>query len=571
MRTKIKKVLLILCVLLLVAVCLSALVACNNNRGKNANSAQQRRDAVATVKNAFLTNMGEGWESGMSDAGIAALSDAGDYIVAAGWADMFGDVLTYSTLQTAKLRAFASELNSENGKSLLEDFTTNAELLIPLLKNVGFTSSDISSLVYDMLCAIVNNTDAMFNAMLSNMNRVRALGSISNQTRNNISVNYANVNAAKAFVPKASERSEMLAAFGASRTAMDELVSFAYNLSVTSVTDNIFESISSGALTNITDGEITTYINSLINSVSSLKTAMSADEREKLNTSLNLVIEHFDSAVSSSAMFSQMVKYAKYAYLCVDIIPAMCDIMSAGAGSIDSAFITLIRECAAADTDTYSPVNNGIIYAKVMSSVMNEYTAAELKGIIADIAQYADNDYQKMLPLYYVDVALNVMFYTTDNFSSVHKDILSEEDLADFIVMAIFESWLDGFKQKYYDYRNGNATLSELQSFSQQISNSYLGSTNPYNIKDKTSEWYNWYVTTTTEVLQRKSISYMDTALRDINAFIDDIYAMREDIDSQAALTFIASETDANYERALQLFMKTGAMRLDAIGGLIGF
>lgn len=571
MRTRIKNVLSILCVALLVAACLSALVACNKNKGNSANAARQRTEAVASVKNVFLTNMSEGWESGMSDTDIAALPDAGDYIVAAGWADMFGNVLSSSTLQTAKLRTFASELNSESGKSLLEDFTTNAELLIPLLKKVGFTSSDISSLVYDILCAIVNNTDSMFNTMLSNMNRVRAVGSISSQTRDNISVNYANVNAAKALVPTASDRTQMLNAFGASRTAMDELVSFAYNISVTSVTDNIFDSISSGALTDITDGEISTYINSLINSVKSLKTAMSADEREKLNTSLNLVIEHFDSAVSSSAMFSQMVKYAKYAYLCVDIIPAMCDIMSAGAGSIDSAFITLIRECAAADAETYSPVNNGIIYAKVMSSVMNEYTAAELKSIIADIAQYAGNDYQKMLPLYYIDVALNVMFYSTDEFSAVHQDILSDENLADFAVMAINEAWLDSFKQMYYDYRNGKATLSQLQSLSQRISNTYLGSTNPYNINDNTDLWYNWYVTTTTDVLERKSTSYMNTALLDINAFIDDIYAMREDIGAQAELKFIVSETDASFERALELFMKTGALRLNVIGGLIGF
>ena len=157
MKKNLSKAISVLFAVMLTAVTAVALFACNN-RNDNDADAKLRADNVAALKDRLLNAADEKWSGEMDNADVAALKNAGDYVVAAGWADLICDVFEGSALQTGKLTSLKNYVLSEDGQKLLKDFEGNAELLIPLMRAVGFTPTDISNLTYDLLCALVSDS-----------------------------------------------------------------------------------------------------------------------------------------------------------------------------------------------------------------------------------------------------------------------------------------------------------------------------------------------------------------------------------------------------------------------------
>jgi len=149
-----KKVLYFICAALVLILCASLLFACNTEKKRLERERQERQKSAYSVEEAFLNGLDEDWTRNMRSGDIALLDKAGDYIVVEGWTHTVCDVLVKSDLQTAKIKALAEAIRSESGKKLIADFGANAELILPLLKQVDLTPDDISFLVYDMLCNI---------------------------------------------------------------------------------------------------------------------------------------------------------------------------------------------------------------------------------------------------------------------------------------------------------------------------------------------------------------------------------------------------------------------------------
>ena len=473
MKIAVKKTLSIMLATLLILVTACMLFACNKNDDAAKKDAQLRAENVAVLKDKILGAMDEDWAGEPTNAQIAALDNAGDYVVAAGWADMICDVLKNSALQTGKLTALKNAVLSEDGEKLIKDFAGNAELLIPLMRTADFTPTDISNVTYDLLCALVSDSGSLVDAMSARLGEVKKEEGISTAAVQNIDQCGLNLTIIKRdLVPTAKEKTEMLNAFAAAKAPLSEIVQFAYNMSIGSITDNIFNALfsSDGALSNITDREISTVISALLNNSASLKSALDGEALENLNKAIDLIINKFDSNNSASTLYSQIVQYAKYANMFVDSIPAMCDVLGSVANLFDLQFISQLRTIAGGNVnDNAKMINNAIIAAKVALQIKEDFTAAELSSIIADIAEKATGEYQKAVPLFALDIALNMstwLQFGDTNFEIVgkHQDIMDGDDVDVVIGTVLFAFAWDDAKRAYEEYTSGKCASGKVTS-----------------------------------------------------------------------------------------------------------
>ncbi len=508
---KSKRVVCILLVLLVVAFSIATLFACDKD--KKPSDAQLRDMASADIRNAFINGLNAEWRGDFSDEAAAGLDDAGDYIVTLGWTELMCDVLKSSSLQTAKLQAMASSLKSENGVKLFENFAENAELLIPILREVGFTQADVSNIVYDLIFGVVDRANEVFDGMLERLSAVRKHAT-SDVTRNNIDTNRINVARAKAMlVPTSSEKASVLDAFEDAKGPLNALVSFAYNMSVTAVNDQLFNKIfeEGGALSDITDSEISLLLRRLLANVDSLKSALDNGGADRLDVALKLIIDKFDNDVVTSAVYSEIVRYAKYAYMVVDAIPAICDVIGATGNMLtQSDVISLIKEGIFANVSQSGDARNalydmnvGLLGAKTVKSIMEAFDKATLFDLIDGITE--DADYQKATPIMAMDLMLNISALLetesdAENLPTAHPDIITADDYSVMLnTIVYFNPNFDDFKRAYSDYSMGRKTRAQLEEAASKCRFGAFGVVNKYAlVADATPEmiemWYKYYV-----------------------------------------------------------------------------
>ena len=548
MKKNLSKAISVLFAVMLTAVTAVALFACNN-RNDNDADAKLRADNVAALKDRLLNAADEKWSGEMDNADVAALKNAGDYVVAAGWADLICDVFEGSALQTGKLTSLKNYVLSEDGQKLLKDFEGNAELLIPLMRAVGFTPTDISNLTYDLLCALVSDSGNTVDAIISRLAELKKISGISVEAVENIEINGLNMAVIKTeFVPSAQEKDKLLKAFEAAKAPMSEIVEFAYNMSIGSITDNIFNALFSadGALSNISNGEIRTVIDTLIRNAARLKDKLGAGEIEKLNTAMGLIIDKFDKGYAPSALYAQVVQYAKYAYMFVDVIPAVCDVLSSAGKVFDDSLIEQLRNVASKELDEHTVnVNSAIITAKVVLAACNDFSYARLCELVDKLGAQVGGEYQKTLPLFALDMALYMSVWLKDventDLNGKHPELLGEEDVKVIVGAILMNFGLDKAKQAYRSYKNGECSFAVVISSVGGCGFDNFGIKNPYNphLVAQADAWFNYYMVNGVAEANDKAIEVCDKAIRDIKQFLADFYAV--DSESKSLVEKIAN------------------------------
>jgi len=555
MKNKLKIVSICLALIAVLSVCL---FACN----KKPDPAKERADAVSSVENAFMSGVSSGWTNSLDDASLKEREDAGDYIVTLGWTKMICSVVSESDLQTAKIKSLASALSSQNGKTLLGDFEKNAELLIPLLKEVGFTPNDVSAIVYDLTCAMVSKgykTICDIYTRLIDLEQTMRQSAISGKALDNVVKNRLSISVAKSdFVTTDAEKSEMLTAFANAKNALSRLVSFAYNMSVNAITDDLYGKLfdDSGALGEITEGETATLVDTLLANVRDLKNALGTSEVDSLNAALDLVIDKFDKKTVSSAIYAQIVKYAKYAYMVVDVIPTICDVVTSSDNLLSSEdfikdFLTVAQSGDELGVAT-KRINQSILVSRAILNLTGEggYDKQKLVDIVDDVIGANTGEYQKAVPLFTLDLMFNFSsLYDTiiddngsDMWEVVHSDVMTMDALGTQIALVFFfDSGFDNFKETYYNYTRGDATQAELRSafnrcsFGNFIENERIFRTDELY----TADWYDYYVTIGLNAVNDKVSNVLkDNVAADIKAFVDDYFA--EQSEMKAAIQTLA-------------------------------
>lgn len=544
----------------LLVVCLTiSLCACHK---KGIDEKAKRQQAANDVGAAFTTGVNSSWAWDMSDEAAAGVQNPGDYVMTRSWTGLICSVLENSPLQTGKITALANTLSSKDGKTLLSDFASNAELLIPLLKQVGFTPNDVANLTYDLLCALVSDgaktLSDMRDRLVSVREEMRKDLTTSDSALKNVADAIVSTDVAiQNFAPTEQEKQDMISAFEQAKQPMNMLVSFAYNMSINAITDDLYSKLfdGSGALGSISQSELQTLVNSLLSNVTSLSNSLDEQSVAKLNVALGLVIDKFDSNAISSSVYAQIVKYAKYAYMVVDVIPSVCDVVIAGGDVLANEsfledFIAVAKSSATLDEKTCT-VNKAILAARAANGVLggDSFTKEQLLAVIEKMGAQGIQEYQKATPIFALDLALNFSSLIESiegddagKWNVSHKDVMDEDTLATVAsTVLFFNKGFDTFKETYRKYTKGEATTSQLAMQASICGfDSFLseGQSNNYNVNTQTEQWYNYYVTTGLEAVNRKIAACMIKVENDLKAFVEDYYA--ENSDMKAAIKQLA-------------------------------
>lgn len=557
---KMKKEKLTILIACLLVVCLTiSLCACHK---KGIDEKAKRQQAANDVGAAFTTGVNSAWEWDLQDSDVAKVEKPGDYVTTRSWTALICQVLEKSSLQTGKITALANALQSKDGKALLADFTANAELLIPLLKQVGFTPNDVANLTYDLLCALVSDGAKTLSDMRDRLVSVREemrkdLTTTDSALKNVADAIVSTDVAIQNFAPTEQEKQDMISAFEQAKQPMNMLISFAYNMSINAITDDLYSKLfdGSGALGSISESELQTLVNSLLSNVTSLSNSLDEQSVAKLNVALGLVIDKFDSNAISSSVYAQIVKYAKYAYMVVDVIPSVCDVVIAGGDVLANEsfledFIAVAKSSATLDEKTCT-VNKAILAARAANGVLggDSFTKEQLVAVIEKMGAQGIQEYQKATPIFALDLALNFSSLIESiegddagKWNVSHKDVMDEETLATVAsTVLFFNKGFDTFKETYRKYTKGEATTSQLAMQASICGfDSFLleGQSNNYNVNTQTEQWYNYYVTTGLEAVNRKIAACMIKVENDLKAFVEDYYA--ENSDMKAAIKQLA-------------------------------
>ena len=158
-------------VLLIVAMSAVCLSACNDDDGPD--PAAERAEAVNALKVNTLAALDAKWTPGLTDTEIIGLASPGSYIEAVLWTEMLAEVVSASRLQTGKIRTAAEFIASDEGRKLFADAAGNLDSAMELVDALGLTSEDVSELGFDLLCAVVSETRAMYTEVANRLNAIK--------------------------------------------------------------------------------------------------------------------------------------------------------------------------------------------------------------------------------------------------------------------------------------------------------------------------------------------------------------------------------------------------------------
>ncbi|MEG1663231.1 MAG: hypothetical protein RR338_04515, partial [Clostridia bacterium] len=402
-----KTILTVLIVALMVSAC-GMLFACNKD--DDGGNVDTRRVATNKVQQTALSAVNPEWKISFTDSELAARSDGGDYVTNSIWTNFVGNALYSSSLQTAKIDKVAKELQSDLGKKIISGAKVKTKDYFDLFVSFGFTSSDVSNLIYGALYSLNNNLTAEISSANAKLLQLYDLATKNGNTtgKDNISLAIASTSAVKQSLTKFdASRAEINTALVDAKTGLDALVATAFQLSTSADLVGMINDISSGALENITDSEIETYIGSIKSEIGSLKNKLTPSETAKLESMLSILIKNLDGVVFDAEIFDQLTSGVRLAYIALDYVPTICDLVVSATDAIDSKFIAQIKQYATnqklEDTTKHMPkLNQSILIAKLISSALNGKTKDDIKRLISDISTNAGDNYEKIIQLYMI-------------------------------------------------------------------------------------------------------------------------------------------------------------------------
>ncbi|MEG2450295.1 MAG: hypothetical protein RSB09_01030, partial [Clostridia bacterium] len=226
-----KTILTVLIVALMVSAC-GMLFACNKD--DDGGNVDTRRVATNKVQQTALSAVNPEWKISFTDSELAARGDGGDYVTNSIWTNFVGNALYSSSLQTAKIDKVAKELQSDLGKKIISGANVGAKDYFDLFVSFGFTSSDVSNLIYGALYSLNNNLTAEISSANAKLLQLYDLATKNGNTtgKDNISLAIASTSAVKQSLTKFdASRAEINTALVDAKTGLDALVATAFQLS----------------------------------------------------------------------------------------------------------------------------------------------------------------------------------------------------------------------------------------------------------------------------------------------------------------------------------------------------
>lgn len=564
-------------VLLIVAMSAVCLSACNDDDGPD--PAAERAEAVNALKVNTLAALDAKWAPGLTDAEIIALASPGSYIEATLWTEMLAEVVSASRLQTGKIRTAAEFIASDEGRKLFADAAGNLDSAMELVDALGLTSEDVSELGFDLLCAVVSETRAMYTEVANRLNAIKdkVLGAGKNENVAAAAERAERIveSFGKDEASAAESVAQTLKALGEAEEGVKTVLAFAYD------TERIFGTGESGAglagligsaaegegaLANVSEREMFAWLDGVLAGFEEFGKSMTAEKIASVKAALASVRECFQGFAQPVEVVRDVMEWLRGAEELLGEVPFLTGAIAAATdviyergedGGYTYDFVHRLKLLAEEEDGTLADINSYILAGEAILSFAKVYDAQAVKD---ELKQLAENGGEMTSLVIY---AMALMFEASEQEG---EDIEFTDDIAALAVALLTEvmgsatetAW-NNYVSDPEKYENRLRVFSGLVLGFAEVLNENIaahgGTCVDINVTSDgpyTAEWYAEVVRIRRETIERAGTftegdDLSSVAVGIIGEYVDKCYASLPDIERAVSAGWVE---DAESEEA---------------------
>lgn len=456
-----KAVFLIFALLLVVALVATALVACKPDGPKGQTDAELRAAAVDGFVDGAIAAAGEGWKTEMTNPEIVALARPSSYIVSSAWIKRTGELLSASSVSTAKIQALAEYVATDEAKALLRSESFDFEKFVSAFSEIGFTSADTQEIVFALLVELADG-QAIFTAVKDTLGAVYQYASGSKL--NDIKTTQT---AVEALLGAYESNNGLRASIEAAENGICSIVDMAYQgmymFGSGETGDGLYaiiEAMNAGALSDISKADAYTYLASFLSQAAAMRDKFTAEEVSLLSDTLGKLDDAFGGLTLPSSLriggmlgyFGEMKFAADWMYYALDTVYNAGSALlneKDGQGALTYRFIDrLFGYAEAADglkDETAKEYNSYILYAELLLAAEKEGAFGD--KLAAQLAQYAsETDMDNLINLFACSALFDIWVY--DGQSENIEDMIELEQYRS-ISIVVTGIYVNSFKDAY--------------------------------------------------------------------------------------------------------------------------
>ncbi len=589
-----KAVFLIFALLLVVALVATALVACKPDGPKGPTDAELRAAAVDGFVDGAIAAAGEGWKTEMTNPEIAALARPSSYIVSSAWIKRTGELLSASSVSTAKIQALAEYVATDEAKALLRSESFDFEKFVSAFSEIGFTSADTQEVVFALLVELADG-QAIFTAVKDTLGAVYQYAS-----GNKLNDIKATQTAVEALLGAYESNNGLRASIEAAENGICSIVDMAYQgmymFGSGETGDGLYaiiEAMNAGALSDISKADAYTYLASFLSQAAAMRDKFTAEEVSLLSDTLGKLDDAFGGLTLPSSLriggmlgyFGEMKFAADWMYYALDTVYNAGSALlneKDGQGALTYRFIDrLFGYAEAADglkDETAKEYNSYILYAELLLAAEKEGAFGD--KLAAQLAQYAsETDMDNLINLFACSALFDIWVY--DGQSENIEDMIEPEQYRS-ISIVVTGIYVNSFKDAYAqglesgDYAKLRTRYEQLVARVKSLCEefgvsapSWVNSSAPGTI---TADWYSTVVSGAESVVNAaadkitadETADYREIATKHIKAAIEKFLSrssVRSALESLASAEFatadMSSQATEQWKRDIESLVKT--------------
>lgn len=561
-------------VLLIVAMSAVCLSACNDDDGPD--PAAERAEAVNALKVNTLAALDARWAPGLTDTEIIGLASPGSYIEAVLWTEMLAEVVSASRLQTGKIRTAAEFIASDEGRKLFADAAGNLDSAMELVDALGLTSEDVSELGFDLLCAVVSETRAMYTEVANRLNVIK--DKVLGAGNENIA---AAAERAERIVESfgkdeasaAESVAQTLKALGEAEEGVKTVLAFAYDTERIFGTGESGEGLAGligsaaegeGALANVSEREMFAWLDGVLAGFEEFGKSMTAEKIASVKAALASVRECFQGFAQPVEVVRDVMEWLRGAEELLGEVPFLTGAIAAATDVIYErgedggyTYVRRLKLLAEEEDGTLADINSYILAGEAILSFADVYDAQAVKD---ELKQLAENGGEMTSLVIY---AMALMFEAS---GQEGEDIEFTDDIAALAVALLTEVMGSATETAWNNYVSGPEKYqNSLRIFSglvlgfAEVLNENIaahgGTRVDINVTSDgpyTAEWYAEVVRIRRETIERAGAFTEGDALSSvavgiIGEYVDKCYASLPDIERAVSAGWVE---DAESEEA---------------------
>lgn len=563
-------------VLLIVAMSAVCLSACNDDDGPD--PAAERAEAVNALKVNTLAALDAKWAPGLTDAEIIALASPGSYIEATLWTEMLTEVVSASRLQTGKIRTAAEFIASDEGRKLFADAAGDLDAAMELVDALGLTSEDVSELGFDLLCAVVSETRAMYTEVANRLNAIK--DKVLGAGNENIAAAAERAERIVASFGKdeataAESVAQTLKALGEAEEGVKTVLAFAYDTERIFGTGESGEGLAGligsaaegeGALANVSEREMFAWLDGVLAGFEEFGKSMTAEKIASVKAALASVRGCFQGFAQPVEVVRDVMEWLRGAEELLGEVPFLTGAIAAATdviyergedGGYTYDFVRRLKLLAEEEDGTLADINSYIIAGEMILSFAAVYDAQAVKD---ELEQLAENGGEMTSLVIY---AMALMFEASEQEG---EDIEFTDDIAALAVALLTEvmgsatetAW-NNYVSDPEKYQNRLRIFSGMVLDFAEVLNENIaahgGTRVDINVTSDgpyTAEWYAEVVRIRRETIERAGTftegdDLSSVAVGIIGEYVDKCYASLPDIERAVSAGWVE---DAESEEA---------------------